>query len=236
MMQHQAEQELQKAVAEHRAAETRVAEAEKEVEEASKLLAEMDPDQDPKAFAKLIQTRDVAWGRLDALSLRAEAKAQARATAEAAAREAKDRALREELAGLWAKLRADEAKVTTDIRYYLQEIADRLGQHQDLARQINALEVQLHGAPRFTGKPSMWTELHCKDAVPNLAALAGVFDRLRLGETMRRWDEDERKGAEARARAQAEAQKAPPALVHLEPMPTLADTNPDPDYNPFNEA
>lgn len=88
---------------------------------AKEILA-VDPDGDPKGFAKTAAERDAARSRLDALRDRVAAAATALDAAKATAKDAQEEHVRAQLAELDAEILAKDAALTRDVR----QCADRL--------------------------------------------------------------------------------------------------------------
>jgi hypothetical protein len=116
--------------------EARITAARAEVEAAGESIRQTNPDANVAIFAKLVQARDAASGRLEALTVRVESATKARAEAEAPCAEARRVYLTGDLQRLQAKLIADIDTVTTALRRAAVKVAASLRAHHALAKEV----------------------------------------------------------------------------------------------------
>lgn len=141
-----------------------------------------DPD-DGKAFARLVQARDAARGREEALVVRVEAAAAKRAELDEVAAGARREKLKVDVAQARAQLLADGEEATKVVRREAAKLLDRLREHQALAgrvrevqRKLDLVEGRTHVAPQVPGTP--WNALPVNDPATALVAAGEQLGRI----------------------------------------------------------
>lgn len=126
--------------------EQRLAEAHAEIARLTAKVQETDPENET-AFAKLVQTRDTARGRAEALAVRVERSAAALAAACEALAEAQRSELQAQLAAADAELREKDAAVTARAQMFFGTLVGEIKTCHALADRADQLESALGRSP-----------------------------------------------------------------------------------------
>jgi hypothetical protein len=129
----------------------RVEQAERELAEASDAIAEADPDGDDKTFARLVQRRDAARGKLEALQVRHGRAQKAIGAAKQALKDADRDSRRSELEQIDAEIRRRSEALTAKAVELSAAIETENAVLRDLAQRAHALDLALR--MEATGEP-----------------------------------------------------------------------------------
>jgi len=202
-----AEKELSNALVKLQAEEERLQATRLDLAGLTDQVKASDPDADPKAFSRLVQARDAARGREEALLVRVETAGKVREEREAAAGTARLDLLRAQLDKERAVLRTSETATTITVREAVDALLNCVKQHQaqvDRVRRASIAVFRASGQTAFDC-PSVHTAWSGVPVAETTTALTSVGQQLGL---VIQWER-----AQAAQAAKVAAGSAPSSLA-----------------------